>query len=163
MSVVRINAISVPAERPRSSSGGSPRGRARSSTSPGFEAFELLRPTDDKDVYLVYTRWRSQADFDAWVSSPAFTARPPRSPHAGTREQPQRALVVRRRAARGAGAPAGGAHDLPQLSDFHMVWGYVAIVANGLVGLAGAARVEGRASCAGPLALDRDDRRPSRR
>ena len=29
--------------------------------SPGFEAFELLRPSDDKDTYLVYTRWASQA------------------------------------------------------------------------------------------------------
>ena len=42
------------------------------SKSPGFEAFELLRPSDDKDTFLVYTRWSSQADFDAWVSSPAF-------------------------------------------------------------------------------------------
>jgi len=32
-----------------------------------------FRRTDDKDVYLVYTRWRSQEDFDNWVASPAFT------------------------------------------------------------------------------------------
>ena len=38
----------------------------------GFEAFELLRPTDDRDVYLVYTRWRSAEDFEAWVGSAAF-------------------------------------------------------------------------------------------
>ena len=25
---------------------------------PGFEAFELLVPTDERDVFLVYTRWR---------------------------------------------------------------------------------------------------------
>ena len=31
-----------------------------------------MRPADDRDTYLVYTRWRSQEDFDAWVSSPAF-------------------------------------------------------------------------------------------
>ena len=42
------------------------------SGSPGFEAFELLRPSDDRDVYLVYTRWRSEEDFNAWVSSPSF-------------------------------------------------------------------------------------------
>jgi heme-degrading monooxygenase HmoA len=39
---------------------------------PGFEAFELLRPSDDRDVFLVYTRWASQADFDNWVNSQAF-------------------------------------------------------------------------------------------
>ena len=44
----------------------------RVASSPGFEAFELLRPTDDRDTYLVYTRWRSQEDFDAWLASPAF-------------------------------------------------------------------------------------------
>jgi heme oxygenase (mycobilin-producing) len=38
----------------------------------GFEGFELLRPTDDRDTWLVLTRWRDAAAFDAWVSSPAF-------------------------------------------------------------------------------------------
>jgi heme-degrading monooxygenase HmoA len=39
----------------------------------GFEAFELLRPNDDRDQFLVYTRWRSEEDFQAWVQSPAFS------------------------------------------------------------------------------------------
>jgi len=39
----------------------------------GFEAFELLRPTDGKDVFYVYTRWRSAEDFENWLSSQAFT------------------------------------------------------------------------------------------
>ncbi len=38
----------------------------------GFEGFELLRPDDGRDVWLVVTRWRDDAAFDAWVSSPAF-------------------------------------------------------------------------------------------
>ena len=71
---------------------------------PGFEAFELLRPTDDRDVFLVYTRWRSQEDFENWLNGQAF-----QQGHAGTRQgrpgrHRQRAVVVRRRAARGAGA-----------------------------------------------------------
>ena len=37
----------------------------------GFEAFELLRPSDDRDVYLVYTRWRTQR-LEQVVNSPAF-------------------------------------------------------------------------------------------
>ena len=36
------------------------------------EAFELLKPNDDRDVYLVYTRWASEEDFQAWLASPAF-------------------------------------------------------------------------------------------
>jgi heme-degrading monooxygenase HmoA len=72
MSVVRINAISVPAERADELVGRFAARAGEVSQSPGFEAFELLRPSDDRDVFLVYTRWRSQEDFDAWVASPAF-------------------------------------------------------------------------------------------
>lgn len=32
----------------------------------GFERFELLRPIDGTDRYLVYTRWRSKADYERW-------------------------------------------------------------------------------------------------
>lgn len=38
----------------------------------GFEGFELLRPTDDRTVWLVVTRWRDTESFDAWQASPAF-------------------------------------------------------------------------------------------
>jgi len=41
---------------------------------PGFEHFELLRPLSGTDDYLVYTRWRSQADFDDWTTSQSFSA-----------------------------------------------------------------------------------------
>ncbi len=39
---------------------------------PGFEAFELLRPTDGKDTFLVYTRWTSTEDYENWLNGPAF-------------------------------------------------------------------------------------------
>jgi heme-degrading monooxygenase HmoA len=38
----------------------------------GFEGFELLRPNDDRGVWLVVTRWRDGQAFEAWVASPAF-------------------------------------------------------------------------------------------
>lgn len=38
----------------------------------GFQAFELLRPVDGQDNYLVYTRWDSQEHFQAWLDSQAF-------------------------------------------------------------------------------------------
>ena len=39
---------------------------------PGFEAFELLRPTEGKIRYFVYTRWQSEKTFQSWVNSDAF-------------------------------------------------------------------------------------------
>ena len=72
MSVVKINAITVEPDGPTSSSPGSRPAPARSAGWTGFEAFELLRPNDDRNQFLVYTRWRSEEDFQAWVSGPAF-------------------------------------------------------------------------------------------
>ncbi len=72
MSVVPINAITVPPERADELVARFAARAGEVAKSPGFEAFELLRPSDDRNVFLVYTRWRSQEDFDAWVNSPAF-------------------------------------------------------------------------------------------
>jgi heme-degrading monooxygenase HmoA len=72
MTVIRINAIDVPAE------GGDELARRFASragavdNAPGFEGFELLRPTDGRTTWLVVTRWVDEASFDAWRTSPAF-------------------------------------------------------------------------------------------
>lgn len=73
MAVVRINAITVPPERAEEFEARFAARAGEVSRSPGFEAFELLRPSDDRGIYLVYTRWESQDAFDAWVESAAFT------------------------------------------------------------------------------------------
>lgn len=39
---------------------------------PGFEEFQLLRPVDGTDKYIVYTRWRSEEDYQNWLNSEAF-------------------------------------------------------------------------------------------
>lgn len=72
MSVVKINVIEVPEgngdlleERFAARAG-------EVETVDGFESFDLLRPTEGTDRYLVVTRWRDQAAFDAWMSSDAF-------------------------------------------------------------------------------------------
>ncbi len=39
---------------------------------PGFEGFELLRPTKGEERYFVYTRWASEEDFQQWVNSEQF-------------------------------------------------------------------------------------------
>ncbi|GAB3193786.1 antibiotic biosynthesis monooxygenase family protein [Nesterenkonia suensis] len=72
MSVIKINAITVPegsgdelghrfAARHGSMEG-----------TPGFEGFELLQPTDGRAVWLVVTRWASEEDFENWRSSEHF-------------------------------------------------------------------------------------------
>ncbi|MBB4933610.1 heme-degrading monooxygenase HmoA [Lipingzhangella halophila] len=39
---------------------------------PGFREFQLLRPVEGTNRYLVYTRWRSEEDFQNWLQSTAF-------------------------------------------------------------------------------------------
>ena len=72
MSVVRINAITVPSERAEEFEARFAARAGMVAQSPGFEAFELLRPTDGKDIFYVYTRWRSAEDFDNWLNSQSF-------------------------------------------------------------------------------------------
>ena len=73
MSYVTINAVRVPAENAALFEERFAHRAGSVGKSPGFEAFELLRPSDGRDVFLVYTRWRSVEDFENWVNSPAFT------------------------------------------------------------------------------------------
>lgn len=72
MSVVKINAITVEPERAEELLARFAARAGEVGGMPGFEAFELLRPNDDRNQFLVYTRWRSEEDFLAWVNSPAF-------------------------------------------------------------------------------------------
>lgn len=72
VSVIKINAITVP-----EGSGDelARRFAARAGAvddQDGFEGFELLQPTDGRTTWLVITRWRDEAAFEAWLSSPAF-------------------------------------------------------------------------------------------
>ncbi len=72
MSVVKVNVLTVPAEM-REELEKRFAGRAGMVESQeGFEHFELLRPVEGTDRYLVYTRWRSEEDFQRWHESMAF-------------------------------------------------------------------------------------------
>lgn len=72
MSVIKINAITVPADsgdelaRRFAARAGAVDGQE------GFEGFELLKPTDERTQWLVVTRWRDEESFQAWLTSPAF-------------------------------------------------------------------------------------------
>ncbi|MGW9552189.1 antibiotic biosynthesis monooxygenase family protein [Citricoccus zhacaiensis] len=74
MSVVKINAISVPEG---SGSELESRFAARKhavDSSPGFEGFQLLRPTAGDDRYFVVTQWATEADFQDWRDHRAAAA-----------------------------------------------------------------------------------------
>ena len=72
MSIVRINAITVPPGRGDELAARFGARAGQVDQADGFEEFQLLRPTDDRGTWLVYTRWRDEAAFEAWASSQAF-------------------------------------------------------------------------------------------
>ncbi|KRV46768.1 antibiotic biosynthesis monooxygenase [Wenjunlia vitaminophila] len=91
MSVVKINVLTVPAEQRETLEQRFAARAGAVENSDGFEHFELLRPIEGTDTYLVYTRWRSEEDFQKWMSQAMGPA------HGGGPSG-------------GGGAPAGGAH-----------------------------------------------------
>ncbi|KAF4405505.1 antibiotic biosynthesis monooxygenase family protein [Streptomyces lycii] len=74
MSIVKINVLSVSEEQRETLE---QRFSARAGLvedSDGFEWFELLRPVEGTDQYLVYTRWRDEESFQAWMEGPMKSA-----------------------------------------------------------------------------------------
>lgn len=71
-SVIKINAITVPED---SGDELGKRFAARQSSmegTAGFQGFELLQPTDGRNVWLVVTRWDSEEDYANWRESQHF-------------------------------------------------------------------------------------------
>jgi heme-degrading monooxygenase HmoA len=86
MSVVKINAITIPLGMgPELESRFAARAGAVENQ-PGFEEFMLLRPTAGDDRYFVVTRWESEEAFQDWRHGQSFAN------------------------AHGQGAPAAGGH-----------------------------------------------------
>src|ERR1700761_6173144 len=83
MSIVKINAITVPRERFEEFAERFASRAGKVEDAVGFEGFELLRPNDERDVCLVLTRWRSEEDFQAWVQSSDFAAGHAQHRHSG--------------------------------------------------------------------------------
>jgi heme oxygenase (mycobilin-producing) len=72
MTVIKINAITVPAEHGEEVARRFADRVGAVDDQDGFEGFELMRPTDDRTTWLVVSRWRDEASFNAWLQSPAF-------------------------------------------------------------------------------------------
>ena len=82
MSIVKINAITVP-------EGAGPQLEERFAArrhavdqSPGFEGFQLLRPVAGENRYFVVTRWADEESYVAWRDGDA------RNAHSGEKRQP---------------------------------------------------------------------------
>ena len=56
----------------------------------GFVSFQLWRPANEEDPYVVLTHWESQAHFEAWTTSEAF-----REGHAKSGQLPSEAFPQR--------------------------------------------------------------------
>jgi heme-degrading monooxygenase HmoA len=74
VSIVKINAITVPRERFDEFAQRFATRAGKVASAEGFESFQLLRPNDERDVCLVITQWRSEDDFQAWFASADFRA-----------------------------------------------------------------------------------------
>ncbi|MGP3977008.1 antibiotic biosynthesis monooxygenase family protein [Streptomyces sp. 8N114] len=68
MSIVKINALTVPADQREVLEGRFAARKGFVESADGFEWFELLRPLEGTDRYLVYTRWRDEESFQAWMN-----------------------------------------------------------------------------------------------
>jgi heme-degrading monooxygenase HmoA len=74
MSIVKINVLTVPDEQREVLEKRFASRAGAVESSDGFEWFELLRPVEGTDQYLVYTRWRDEAAFQAWMEGPMKAA-----------------------------------------------------------------------------------------
>jgi len=72
MSYVVINAITVPAGQSDELARRFASRAGMVEQSDGFEQFDLLRPADGRDQWLVITRWRDEEAFQAWMTSASF-------------------------------------------------------------------------------------------
>lgn len=79
MSVVKINAITVPPEAGEELERRFAARAGSIDSSPGFLGFQLLRPTGGDPRYFVLTQWEDEESFVAWRDGDARVA------HAGDR------------------------------------------------------------------------------
>jgi heme-degrading monooxygenase HmoA len=82
MAVVKINAIEVPEGSGEELEKRFAHRMHSVDSASGFLGFELLRPVAGDTRYFVYTRWETEADYQAWANGGAIAA------HAGVRANP---------------------------------------------------------------------------
>ena len=71
--MVKINALEIPEGRGDELVGRFLPRLEELATVPGFEGFELLRPTGEAETrWFVYSRWASEEAYEAWRSGDVF-------------------------------------------------------------------------------------------
>ncbi|MFV0433315.1 MAG: antibiotic biosynthesis monooxygenase family protein [Leucobacter sp.] len=90
MSVVKINALSVPEGAGSELEARFAARKHAVDSSPGFEGFQLLRPVKGDARYFVVTQWETEEHFEAWRDS-----RGNANAHAqGSGEQPRKPVAT---------------------------------------------------------------------
>ena len=120
MTVIKINAITVPEGAGDEVARRFAERAGAVDNQEGFEGFELLRPTDDRTTWLVVTRWRDEESFAAWVASPAFAHGHAAGTAAGGAGH-----------GGGEGAGHGGAQGGPPMGLVAELWSYEPVVGSG--------------------------------
>jgi heme oxygenase (mycobilin-producing) len=103
LSVVRINVLQVPEGRGEVLEQRFASRAGEVEKVDGFESFELLRPTENFDRYLVITRWRDEEAFQAWMASMAF-----QQGHARSQADAEAGDAPEQGGQPGGGHPGGG-------------------------------------------------------
>lgn len=70
--MIKINAITVPKDTGDELAHRFAKRAGAVDAADGFQGFELLKPTDGREQWLVITRWRDEESFQAWLASPSF-------------------------------------------------------------------------------------------
>ncbi|MDP9852444.1 antibiotic biosynthesis monooxygenase family protein [Corynebacterium lowii] len=74
MSIVKINALTVPPEAAATLEERFAARKHAVDSSPGFEGFQLLRPTAGEDRYYVVTWWKDEESYADWRDNRAAAA-----------------------------------------------------------------------------------------
>ncbi|WGH86518.1 antibiotic biosynthesis monooxygenase [Auritidibacter ignavus] len=88
MSIVVINALTVPDEARATLEQRFAARKHAVDQAPGFEGFKLLRPTAGEDRYFVFTQWASRQDFEHWRDHGAAAAHAHDDSEQGERAKP---------------------------------------------------------------------------
>ena len=92
MSIVKINVLTVPEEQREVLEQRFAARKGFVESADGFEWFELLRPLEGTDRYLVYTRWRDEEAFQGWMNGSMKQAHQTGSPNEA-KERPKPAAT----------------------------------------------------------------------
>ncbi|SDS31647.1 antibiotic biosynthesis monooxygenase family protein [Corynebacterium timonense] len=82
MSIVKINAITVPAGGGEELENRFAARKHAIDEQPGFEGFQLLRPVKGEERYFVVTRWADEDSYNAWWQGQG------KASHAGQERRP---------------------------------------------------------------------------